>query len=85
MALNPPHLFGQVMGCTSGMRDSTEIECTVRLLAELHQQLVQLAQDEHRSFQSLLVTILRQAVDTQNNTTRQEVMDEWDERNRPLS
>jgi predicted transcriptional regulator len=62
------------------MDHSTDQEFTLRLPQELHTELVKLAQAEHLSFQSLLVAILREAVTKNNNVTRQEVMDEWDDR-----
>lgn len=65
------------------MDHATEHEFTIRLPEDLHAQLVQLAQTEHRSLQSLLVTILREAIEKQNNMTRQDVLDQWDDRNRP--
>jgi predicted transcriptional regulator len=67
------------------MDHAPETEFTIRLPADLHTQLVQLAQTEHRSLQSLLVTLLREAVDKRNSTTRQDVLDQWDDRNRPPS
>lgn len=67
------------------MDHSTELEFTLRLPADLHTQLVQLAEVEHRSLQSLLVTILREAVDKQQSQTRQDVMDQWDDRDQPPS
>jgi hypothetical protein len=67
------------------MDHSTEMEFNLRLPADLYTRLVQLAEAEHRSLQSMLVTILREAVDTQQSQTRQDVMDQWDDRDRPLS
>lgn len=67
------------------MEHATETEFTIRLPADLYTQLVQLAQTEHRSLQSMLVTILREAVDKQQSTTRQDVLDQWDDRNQPQS
>lgn len=64
------------------MDHSTEIEFMLRLPADLHTQLVQLAESEHRSLQSMLVTILREAADKQQSQTRQDVMDQWDDRDR---
>lgn len=64
------------------MDHATETEFTLRLPAELYTQLVQLAESEHRSMQSLLVTMLQDAVDKQQSQTRQAVMDQWDDRDR---
>lgn len=60
----------------------TEVEFNLRLPADVYTQLVQLAEGEHRSLQSMLVTILREAVDKQQSQTRQDVMDQWDDRDR---
>lgn len=64
------------------MDQATEMEFMLRLPADVYTQLVQLAEAEHRSLQSLLVTILREAVDKQQSQTRQAVMDQWDDRDR---
>lgn len=64
------------------MNDLGETQFTLRLPAELHAQLVQLARAEHLSLQSLLVAIAREAVEKRNTEARQDVMDSWDESNR---
>ncbi|HEY0605629.1 MAG TPA: Arc family DNA-binding protein [Herpetosiphonaceae bacterium] len=64
------------------MDQAPEMEFMLRLPADVYTQLVQLAETEHRSLQSLLVTILREAVDKQQSQTRQAVMDQWDDRDR---
>lgn len=67
------------------MDRSDETEVILRLPADLRAQLTRLAQSQHRSLQSMLIVILRDAVDRQNTTSRQDVIDQWDERNKPPS
>ena len=67
------------------MDRSTEMEYTLRLPADLYTKLVQLAEVEHRSFQSLLVTLLHEAVAKHQSQGRQDVMDQWDDRQQPPS
>ncbi len=67
------------------MNDSSETQFTLRLPSELHTQLVNLAHAEHLSLQSLLVAIIREAVEKRNSEGRQDVMDHWDEHNQPPS
>ncbi|MBV9787849.1 MAG: Arc family DNA-binding protein [Chloroflexi bacterium] len=64
------------------MDHATEMEFTLRLPADLYTQLVQLAESEHRSLQSMLVTMLRETLDKQQNQTRQDIMDQWDDHDR---
>lgn len=63
------------------MDERTETQFMLRLPPDLHDHLVKLAQAEHRSLQSLLVTLLRSAIDSKNTTSRQDVIDQWDETN----
>ena len=51
--------------------------------AALQAQLVNLAHAEHLSRQCLLVAIAREVVEKWNTAARQDVLDSWDERNRP--
>ncbi|PLS77473.1 MAG: hypothetical protein CYG59_23610 [Chloroflexi bacterium] len=67
------------------MHDSSEIQFTLRLPTELHAQLVNLANAEHLSLQSLLVAIASEAVAKRNTEARQDVMDHWNESNRSSS
>lgn len=64
------------------MHDSSDIPFTLRLPPELHAQLLHVANAEHLSLQSLLVAIASEAVAKRNTEARQDVMDQWDERNR---
>lgn len=64
------------------MDHATETEFTLRLPADLYTQLVQLAEAEHRSLQSMLVTMLRETLDKQQSQTRQDIMDQWDDHDR---
>lgn len=67
------------------MNDSSETQFILRLPAELHAQLVELARVEHLSLQSLLIVIAREAVEKRNTESRQDVMDQWDEKDQSPS
>lgn len=65
------------------MEDSAAKPYTLRLPPELHTQLLELAHSEQRSLQSLIVAILSEAVDKWHTARRQDVIDHWDENDRP--
>jgi len=65
------------------MHHADDTQFTLRIPPDLHAELSKLAQEEQRSLNSLLIALLRDAIDTWHNDTRQRVIDRWEDTNQP--